>query len=466
MNCKVCGNPVSDDAVFCTQCGSVIKNSDIAEESATVEEAPVAVEETPEPVEFTSDDIAEEAPVTVEETPEPVEFASDDMAEETPVAVEETPEPVEFASDDIAEEAPVTAVESPEPVIFTSDDYEKASYATAQKATAEKQQSEPAVSDSSSSAEKTDENNSGEKKSDAPAKLTGARIFGAVIISILAVIFLTGFNIIFSARIGLSGDIIENSAKNLRNETLLNYTIDGEKTVASAMYEGLDNSFCNQRGIAEKDFKAFLEKSDLNEFIAENLGKYSAYIVQGTEKRPPSVTAEDIVEFVKDNKKASEAEFGFVLKDGDYDRLGEAVVDNGMVEALSIEEWGYSAGFYVGNLRFAFSFITIGMIFALVIVLFIWIAIVLDKCGRCISGFFGAITLISGIILALPSGAFVLSASAIALHTGNAIVYVCSQVLMPMALIALCTGVFEIVVGVIFIICNRALKKKEAKTAK
>lgn len=397
MNCKKCGQPLSEDAKFCTNCGAdmAIDEIDTTEEKVTLDSSGSVPEEEKEAVVFSTADIPDE------------KIDSDNSPDS--VAVEQICN--EEASD----------------------------HGTA----------EPDKKDS--------------EKKKTPKKPSAGKVFAAVMISVLAVIFLTAFNLSLCIRIGLSSDIVRNTAESMSMETILSFEAEDGVTVSEYICDHLSSGFISRSGAKPKDVGGFLVRSDFLGFTAETLESYAEFLINGSLHKMPELTSDDIVKFLKDNKSISDDELGYYMDEADYADIAMSLEENGFIDAVSLVEWGHETGFYMGNVSFVFSVITIGIFFALALVLCIWIAILLDKNGRRITAFFGSIALICGLILFIPSVVFVLGAASAAIITNSAALYICSKMLLPLALTALCTGIFEIVVGVIFKRIKRRLKKKELR---
>ena len=126
---------------------------------------------------------------------------------------------------------------------------------------------------------------------------------------------------------------------------------------------------------------------------------------------------------------------------------------------MSIQEYN------VGSVRYIFSYITIGILVALVIVLFIWIALIVDRKGRHLTGFYGNIFLVSGLIVFLSGVAVALGASVAYSFTSEIAFYLAANVLLPFALAALCLGFVELLIGYIFKKVKKSIKKKAKKAA-
>ena len=96
--------------------------------------------------------------------------------------------------------------------------------------------------------------------------------------------------------------------------------------------------------------------------------------------------------------------FGSSFNDDTCDILVKNLDKEDFTSNMSIQEYN------VGFVRYIFSYITIGILVALVIVLFIWIALIVDRKGRHLTGFYGNIFLVSGLIVFLSGVAVALGA--------------------------------------------------------
>lgn len=294
-------------------------------------------------------------------------------------------------------------------------------------------------------------------------KLSAGRIFGASVISVFTVIFLIVFNLIFCAKIGLSGDIVRNAAKSMSSGAVLDSKYDGSETVLDYIYGCLDSSFIRESGAEAKDIRSILVRSDFSDFLADKLGEYADCIINGSHGEDPSLTADEIKIYLEEHDSVFSEELGYRMTVQDYQSISSSFEDDGLISDLSINEWSDDLGISLWNINFAFSFITIGIVFALVLVLYIWTAIVLDKRGRHVMGFFGSVTLIAGIVTFVPAVIFLIVSAQAALATGTLAAYAGSKILLPFAVIAACTGLFQIVVGVIFRKIRKHIKKRELK---
>ncbi len=453
MICKICGNNVSDDAKFCTGCGAKIEE----EPTAPVTEENTAEAEAYEPV-YEACTAPSEDTVTYEETH--AEEYAPIQEEYTPY--EETPaeESTPVSLEKLVSEDAVSAIEAEK--AMTSETHEEIP---------QPENVSPAIENTASrtygqAAElKASEVFAQEERmpvESAPKKLSAGRAIGVSAISIFAIVFLIVFNLLITARIGLSGDILGKAASSLRAEQILDGKLDGDKTAAEYIYDNLDEKLITKSGAEVKDMRSFLIEADFVGFFSETLEGYASYLING-EGDDPSIGSEDIAKFIEDNNTLFYYEMNFAMSENDYNKLEESLADEGFDEALSLDEWGKEIGFSVSNVHFIFSFITIAVVFAIVLVFYIWTAIVLDRHTKSIMGFFRTITLIGGLVIFIPTALLLIGAPIAALYTGNAVIYIASELLLPFAAVGACTGLFEIIVAVIFGKIRKLIKKRERK---
>lgn len=351
----------------------------------------------------------------------------------------------------VPEEAAAAESEK-EIAVFSSDDVENTELHTEEAA--------PEVPGVSVEAVPCEENVHKTEIEKVPKRLSAGRVVGASVISIFTVLFLIIFNLVFCGRIGLSGDIVRNTAKSLKSETLLDSEYDGNETVLDYIYGCLDKDFIRESGAEAKDIRNILIKSDFNEFVADKLGDYAQCIINGEHEDDPSLTTDEIKIYLEEHDSVFTEELGYRMTVQDYETVSKSFERDGLIRDLSITEWNDYLGFSLWNIHFAFSFITIGIAFALVLVLYIWTAIVLDKNGRHVMGFFGNVTLIAGVVTFVPSLIFLIGSAHAAVITGALAAYAGSRILLPFALVAVCTGLFEMIVGIIFRKINKHIKRR------
>ncbi len=292
-----------------------------------------------------------------------------------------------------------------------------------------------------------------------PVKVGGGRIFGASAVAFFAILFLISLSLISGLKLGASGGVLKKRVEKMDLNTLLNAQFDGTE-LSEQFYHSSNFSYAVHDNADISDFKEYIKKTDFLEYAGSKIEKYADYILDGKGK-DPSVSSEDIAyEFFGENNDAADEVFGFELKIKELERIKKSLEGEDVDKSLSVKEWNKNVGIDVQNISYIASFITIGILFALVLVLLIWIVIIVDKKGRHIMGFFGNILFISGLIVFL-CGLGITVGSMIAFSlTGSAVFYITSNVLLDFGILTLIIGFSELVVGFIFKKIGKKLKKK------
>ena len=296
------------------------------------------------------------------------------------------------------------------------------------------------------------------------AKVGAGRIAGASAVSVFAVVFLIILSFALCFKFGVSGKMLRTRIEKLSANTLLSAEFEDDE-ISDNIYKTIGFRSITHGNATEADFKDFLVKSDMLSFIGENAENYADYIFNGKGKDPSIGASEIKTDFFKANNDVADEVFGYTLGKDDLKLIQSRLEEENIDEALSIKEWNKKSGFDLKNVSYILSYITLGVFLALIIVLFIWIAIIVDKKGRHIMGFYGNILFISGIIL-FVSGLGVLAGSAIAYSiTGNVMFYLIQNVLLMFGILASAAGAFEGILGIIFKKIGKSKKKKEKAAA-
>ena len=306
-----------------------------------------------------------------------------------------------------------------------------------------------------------------ETKNKPKKKVSGGRIFGASLVSLLALVFLLLFSCLLAVKIGLNGNIVKKRAEKLNAKTTLTAEFDG-KELAKTFYDSMGFRTATRGTADEEGFKNFMLSTDspnFREYAGEVAEGYLDYIIDGYGKNP-SITSEDFVnDFIKSNKKSIVSEFEYDLSDSEYELIQNNLDKDDFTDSMDIREWNKNAGFDLGDLSFAFSYITIGIIAALVLLILIWIAAIVEKRAKHVTGFFSFIFNFSGCISFL-SGLTIIIGSAIAFTaTHNVVFYLSENLLMPFSFLLCIIGAGEVFIGFIFSKARKRIKKKERKAA-
>ena len=188
----------------------------------------------------------------------------------------------------------------------------------------------------------------------------------------------------FCMKLGISGNIVKNRVEKMSITSVLDGQLDG-KPVYDDIYGSLAFSDLTNGSASRSDFREYLSKTDLLGFAAEKAAAYTDYMMNGN-IADPSVSNNDITAFFESNSGVDKEVFGYELKIADYNKLRSQLEKNKVEENLSLDKWSRTVGFSLDNLSYLFSFITLGIILALILVLLIWIAVIVDKRGKHLMG--------------------------------------------------------------------------------
>ena len=295
-------------------------------------------------------------------------------------------------------------------------------------------------------------------------KVGGGRIFGASLVTIFAVAFMLLFSFMLSLKLGLNGSVIKKRFSKLDADTTLTAQFDG-KELSKTLYDSLGFRTATKGNADEAGFKRYLLDTDFLDYTGGVAESYLDFIIDG-EGSDPSIDSEDFVnDFIRANKGAAVREFDYELTDADYELLQKNLDKDDFSDSLSIRKWNRQVGFEVDKLSYLFSYITIGIIGGIVLLLLIWISAIVDKRAKHVTGFFASIFNITGIIVLLAGLAIIVGSAVAFTFTHNVGFYLSENLLLPLAVILLIVGAAELLLGFVFRKSNRIIKKKAKKAA-
>ena len=449
MICKNCGKTLDDKARFCPDCGTEVDPMDVIE-SLQAQLMEGESTEMPEDETETSD-IPEETASLLSDLNDAINAGNDEPEPDPePVIPEPEPESVLEPAQEIVNEPVQDSIPAPTPYIAPPP--VQSQYAPPP----------PVYPQQSPYSEPEPEQPAEPEQEEKPIKVGALRLTGAFIVSVFAALFLIALSLLFCLKLGASGDILRRRIEDISMSTILDGSFD-DHTVSDHIYNNIRFDEATNNHVDRHAFREFLGNIDLNDFIADKAADYADYIIAGKGKKDPSVSVNEIVDFLQENSDASTEAFGYTMKTADYNYLRSRMGDTGIEKSLSINNWSELLHFRLPMVHYLFSMIALGIILALVIVLLIWIAVIVDKKGKHIMSFYGNIFCWSGGIMLLI-GICASAGTAVAhVITGNVICFAASSVLLPFALFAVCTGAFEMVLGVIFRKIRKAIRNKDKR---
>ncbi len=302
--------------------------------------------------------------------------------------------------------------------------------------------------------------------SEKPVKVGAGRIFGATLVTIFTVVFMLSLSLLCAIKFGASGKTLRKSIENLDSKTVLGAEFDDDD-LSSDIYKTLGIRSITNGNADKASFKKYLEKSDMLEFVGGKVENYADYIMEG-KGDDPSVTADDITdEFFgsKDNNRVANEELGSKFTSSQLNKINKKLVKNDVDKKLSVKEWNDKSGFDLKNVSYGLSYITLGIIAALVVVFLIWIAVIVDRRGKHLTGFYYYIFGISGVIMLIIGVAILAVSPILYAITSNVVFYLIFHVLLKLGVISACIGVGELFFAFIFRAIRKGVKRKE-RTAK
>ncbi len=438
MKCNLCGTVHEDDNLyFCITCGAMLKNpvtGEYVKENIGDKDIADAAETPTEniPDDITAEPEQEESPkIPPEILPEPEE-----LPEPEPVKEEKV-----FSTEDIKDTPPAEpAPELPKEELHIAKEIEKSAENTA---ISPVQEETAPVEDAPQK----------------PEKVSAGRIFGAGVVSLITIIILTAVGLLFSLKLGFTGDNLHNIAKDLNKWSIINARIDG-LTVSDNLYYKSDFDKATHNFADTTDFALFLAKTDFTGFCADKLEVYADYIIDGKGDEP-TLTENEIVDFFKENHDIAKETFGYDLQTADYNSMRTSLANNETAEKFSVSKIGWDLRFRLENIRYILSYLTLGILAAIVALLMIWIASLVNCKGKHIIGFFGNIFTFSGLAVILVSVA--VSAGAALAHTvtGDFLCYLSSTLLLPTAVYGICIGAILLIAGLIIKKVKASVRTKE-----
>ncbi|HRR77613.1 MAG TPA: zinc-ribbon domain-containing protein [Ruminococcus sp.] len=298
---------------------------------------------------------------------------------------------------------------------------------------------------------------------EAPPKKTkvgAGRVFGASIVTFFAVIFLLTLSMAVCVKFGASGKVLRGRIEKLDKNTVLSAEYDNDE-LSNNLYKTLGIRKATHGNADKPGFKEYLSKSNMLEYVGENVKNYADYILEGKGGNP-SVTSEDIkIDFFKENNNVAEEVFDYKFDKEGLNSIEKAMDQNDVDKSLSVKEWNKKAGFDLKNISYALSYVTLGILLALVLVFFIWIAIIVDRRGRYVAGFFESILFISGIIMFIVGLGVLAGASVVYAFTSSVIFYLIPMVFLWFGILALGIGFAELLLSGIFKMIKKNIKRKE-----
>lgn len=459
MKCKNCGAVHEDENLyFCIGCGAMLRNPATGKIVKENREDTIPQDEVKETAEIP-------APMeTAEEIlPEP-EKPSEEVSEVDKLLrlVEEKKEAVislEKANEKVSEKTEEKAPELPKEDIPAIEEKKSAAEEKAERLFIEKEREAAFVPPPVENIPPAEENAAVEPAEQKPAKVGVGKYFGGFLIALLAGIVLTAFCLIFSLKLGFTGTNLHNIAKDLDVWSVINAELN-DMSLADNLYYETDFDKATQGNADKTEFTLFLAGTDFTGFCADKLEQYADYIIDGSGDMP-TVTNNDIVEFFRANHDIGVGIFGYDMQTADYNAIRSSLDAHKTSEKFSVDKIGWEMKFRLENIGKILSYVTIGILAGVFILLMIWIAVILKNSKKAIRGYMGNIFTFSGLVVLAVSIAVSAGAALVYAVTGDFLCYLSSTLLLPSAAFGGCFGAFVLIVGLIIKKVNSSIKVKD-----
>ncbi len=450
MKCKLCGAAYDDENLyFCIGCGAMLKNpatGEIVKENR--------IDDKPEAVNEAHSETAVETAAVEEILPEPAEiFPEVTESDETAPLADEKSENV-FSSENATEKMPVE--DMPFPSVEEKTPVQKNH---TEELLIEKEREKPTAPPPVNNIPQKTENAPVEKVEKKPAKVGFGRLTGGFFVALLSGILLVAVSILFSLKLGFTGTNLHNIAKDLDKWAVINAQFDGNSVSDNLYYETDFNKATH--GFADKtDFALFLAGTDFTGFCADKLEQYADYIIDGIGDEP-TLTDTDIVDFFREYHDRGVEIFGYDMQTADYNSIRSSLAANETAEKFSVSKIGWEMKFRLESIRYMLSYVTIGILAALAVVLMIWVGVILKSRKRIVLGYIGNIFTWSGIAVLLTAVAASAGAALGYTITGDFLCYLGSTLLLPTAIYAACIGAVLLIAGIIIKKVKGSIKVQE-----
>lgn len=274
-----------------------------------------------------------------------------------------------------------------------------------------------------------------------PVYVGTARLMSAGIIAFLTMLIVVAVSLIFCIKLGFSGNALEKSINRLDMEKVLDAEYDGSRDFNKFLYDKSGFYNISYQTASENDFRNFVLNLDILDFIGENAGTYTDYFLNNGKK--PTLTSNDIITYMSNHS-------GFYgLGWYEFSNMLYNLSDNKIDTVLSVDTWEADTGFNFKVLSYMSSTTTLVILLAVVCVFMIWIAVIVDKRGKYLAGFYKNIFMPSGVIMLITGAVCFIAPPVVYNQTNHVLFYIISKILTDFNLFILSTGIFEVIVGII-----------------
>lgn len=302
-----------------------------------------------------------------------------------------------------------------------------------------------------------------ESNAASPVKVGALRLTGAALVTFFAVIVMIVTTLLVCVRLGVNGDIAARRIRKMNPQTVFTSEVGGLRVSDRIFYETGFGSVVDNK-VDEDYFCGIMAKTNALQFASDHAKDYVDYILTGNGKEP-TISNNDLTDFFISNDEVFGTSLPYEMQTADYNKLRSNMTKKDTAANFSISKWSDKLGFRLENTKYILSPITIGIFGALLLVLLIWIAVIVDRRGRHLLGFYGTAFCWSGFLTVIVGIGVTAGASIAHVFTGWFVFYGCATVLLPFGIYALSIGAAEYLIGFIFKRIKRAVRIKQKRNA-
>lgn len=302
-----------------------------------------------------------------------------------------------------------------------------------------------------------------ESNETAPVKVGAFRLTGAALVTFFAVIVMIVTTLLVCVRLGVNGDTVAGRIKKMNPQTVFTSEVGSLRVSDRIFYETGFGSVVGD-AVDEDYFCGIMAKTNALQFAADHAKDYVDYILTGNGKEP-TISNNELADFFVSNDEVFGTSLPYEMQTADYNKLRSNMAKKDTAANFSISKWSEKLGFRLENTKYILSPITIGIFGALLLVLLIWIAVIVDRRGRHLLGFYGTAFCWSGFLTVIVGIGVTAGASVAHVFTGWFVFYGCATVLLPFGIYALSIGASEYLIGFILKRIKRAVRIKQKRNA-
>ena len=274
-----------------------------------------------------------------------------------------------------------------------------------------------------------------------------------VIFIVIGCILLLAANIMSLVQTAVNGDNIGKMAEKIDIENIENGIVDdltGGEELSKWIYKKLPPKRREAYNVTEDNIDDILKDCKIDKFMSDMVEGYVTAIAEG--RTNYCIKSDDIIDLIKDNKKAIQKHTGYNFTQKDFDEITAEIESGDLLDSFKVKELEKSMGGLYGVIRITMSKVTTIVLYVLALAMFIITAV--------FAGNFKAAFKPCGIMI-LTIGVLHVLILLIGMLVVGGIVQVLGDMIGAIILALMLPGIAEIAVGAILTAAGILLKINE-----